>query len=70
MHDKVFKDEDLLIKVIPLSEESDPDIYISKVSNKVGNLTCRVRNIQCPRWIVTGNAHPMGRTRAPFTIRI
>jgi hypothetical protein len=29
--DQVYKDEDLLIKVIPLTEESDPDVYISKV---------------------------------------
>ena len=70
MHDKVYKDEDLLIKVIPLNEESDPDIYISKVSDKVVSLTYRARNIQRLLWIANGSAHPMARTRVPFTIRI
>ena len=27
--DKLFKDQDLIIKVIPLDQESDPDIFIS-----------------------------------------
>ena len=40
MHHKVYKDEDMLIKVIPLNEESDPDIYISKVSDR--GLTCLI----------------------------
>jgi hypothetical protein len=70
VHDKVYKDEDLLIKVIPLNEESDPDIYISKVRDRVYKLSYRARNIQCLQWIVTGSAHPMARTRVPFTIRI
>ena len=29
--DEVYKDEDLVIKVIPIGEEGDPDILISKV---------------------------------------
>jgi hypothetical protein len=32
---QVYKDEDMLIKVMPLGEESDPDVYISKVSTVV-----------------------------------
>ena len=63
---QVYKDEDMLIKVIPLDEETDPDVYISKVRSLLVEHN-RLRHIQCRLSIVTGNALPMVRTRVRYT---
>jgi len=57
--------EDILIKVIPLDQDSDPDIYISKVpySTFIQNSYRQIDNLptlQTVKYIV----EPMGKTHA------
>jgi hypothetical protein len=66
---ELYKDEDLVIKVIPLDYESDPDIYISKVSLPFNsNHLLRLRNILAQAWTASGNAPHMEKIHALLII--